>query len=65
MLTRLCTASCLKLYVFDHVTGPQDTRTKDEERYQALQAVWDNGRIIDDLNDISVLVVQTKIYLYR
>jgi hypothetical protein len=56
----LCTwHPCLKLYVFDHVTGPQDTRTKDE-RYQALQAMWDNGRIIDDLNDISVLVVQTK-----
>jgi predicted RecB family endonuclease len=25
-----------------------------------LQAIWDNSRIIDDLNDIAVLVKQTQ-----
>jgi hypothetical protein len=32
-----------------------DDRTK-EQRYESLQAIWDNSRIIDDLNDIAVLV---------
>jgi hypothetical protein len=27
-----------------------------EQRYESLQAIWDNSRIIDDLNDIAVLV---------
>jgi hypothetical protein len=30
-----------------------------EQRYESLQAIWDNSRIIDDLNDI-VLVKQTQ-----
>jgi predicted RecB family endonuclease len=31
-----------------------------EQRYESLQAIWDNSRIIDDLNDIAVLVKQTQ-----
>jgi hypothetical protein len=30
------------------------------KRYESLQAIWDNSRIIDDLNDIAVLVKQTQ-----
>jgi ADP-dependent phosphofructokinase/glucokinase len=30
-----------------------------EQRYESLQ-IWDNNRIIDDLNDIAVLVKQTQ-----
>jgi hypothetical protein len=37
-----------------------DSRTK-EQRYESLQAIWDNGRIIDDLNDIAVLVSKLNI----
>jgi hypothetical protein len=36
-----------------------DDSTK-EQRYESLQAIWDNSRIIDDLNDIAVLVKQTQ-----
>jgi hypothetical protein len=43
---------------FDHIKGI-DSRTK-EQRYESLQAIWDNSRIIDDLNDIAVLVKQTQ-----
>jgi hypothetical protein len=38
---------------FDHIKGIDDSRTK-EQRYESLQAIWDNSRIIDDLNDIAV-----------
>jgi hypothetical protein len=34
--------------------------TAQEQRYESLQAIWDNSRIIDDLNDIAVLVKQTQ-----
>jgi hypothetical protein len=46
---------------FDHIKGIDDSRTK-EQRYESLQAIWDN-RIIDDLNDIAVLVTNS-IYKY-
>lgn len=53
----LCTwQPCLKLYVFDHIKGPGDTRTK-EERYQELQDMWVHA---DDLEEIAILVKQTK-----
>jgi hypothetical protein len=41
------------------IKGIDDSRTK-EQRYESLQAIWDNSRIIDDLNDIAVLVKQTQ-----
>jgi hypothetical protein len=43
---------------FDHIKGIDDSRK--EQRYESLQAIWDNSRIIDDLNDIAVLVKQTQ-----
>jgi hypothetical protein len=50
-------ATLPKAVRFDH-KGIDDSRTK-EQRYE-LQAIWDNSRIIDDLNDIAVLVKQTQ-----
>jgi hypothetical protein len=55
----LCTwQPCLKLYVLT-ILKELMSRTK-EQRYESLQAIWDNSRIIDDLNDIAVLVKQTQ-----
>jgi hypothetical protein len=44
---------------FDHIKGIDDSRTKKTALW-ILQAIWDNSRIIDDLNDIAVLVKQTQ-----
>jgi hypothetical protein len=55
MSTGYVLATCLKLYVFDHM----ELTAAQEQRYESLQAIWDN-RIIDDLNDIAVLVKQTQ-----
>jgi ATP-dependent DNA ligase len=52
-------ATLPKAVRFDHIKGIDDSRTK-EQRYESLQAIWDNSRIIDDLNDIAVLVKQTQ-----
>jgi hypothetical protein len=56
----LCTwQPCLKLYVLT-ILKELMSRTK-EQRYESLQAIWDNSRIIDDLNDIAVLVNKLNI----
>jgi predicted transposase YdaD len=47
----------LKLYV---LTILKELTATQEQRYESLQAIWDNSRIIDDLNDIAVLVKQTQ-----
>jgi hypothetical protein len=52
-------ATLPKAVRFDHIKGIDD-RTK-EQRYESLQAIWDNSRIIDDLNDIAVLVNKLNI----
>jgi hypothetical protein len=53
----LCTwQPCLKLYV--HIKELMTAAPKNSA--ESLQAIWDNGRIIDDLNDIAVLVKQTQ-----
>jgi hypothetical protein len=56
----LCTwQPCLKLYVFDHIAGAADTRTK-EERYADLVHMWNNERIAENLEDLTVLLKQTS-----
>jgi hypothetical protein len=45
-------ATLPKAVRFDHIKI-DDSRK--EQRYES-QAIWDNSRIIDDLNDIAVLV---------
>jgi hypothetical protein len=48
----------LKLYVLTILKELMTAAPK--QRYESLQAIWDNSRIIDDLNDIAVLVKQTQ-----
>jgi hypothetical protein len=50
-------ATLPKAVRFDHIKGIDSRK---EQRYESLQAIWDNSRIIDDLNDIAVLVKQTQ-----
>jgi hypothetical protein len=47
-------ATLPKAVRFDHIKGIDDA-----PKNKSLQAIWDNSRIIDDLNDI-VLVKQTQ-----
>lgn len=54
----LCTwHPCLKLYVFDHIKGTDDTRTK-KQRYSDLKDLWSNLFISENLDTISVLLKQ-------
>jgi hypothetical protein len=54
-------ATLPKAVRFDHIKGI-DSRTKNSAMNP--QAIWDNSRIIDDLNDIAVLVKANSIYKY-
>lgn len=55
----LCTwHSCLKLYVFDHIAGATDIRSK-KQRYSDLKDLWSNLLIGENLEDLTVLVPQT------
>jgi hypothetical protein len=46
------------LYVFDHIKGIDDSRTK--KNAMNPFKLYGTTRIIDDLNDIAVLVKQTQ-----